>query len=54
MSYNKSNMVCYCDEVTEDDIASAIKRGAKSVKEVVEMTGAMTHCNCSEKNPKKT
>ncbi len=54
MSENKSDMVCYCDEVTEGDIAAAIEQGAKSVPEVIDMTGAMKHCDCANKNPQKT
>lgn len=46
--------VCYCDEVTEEDIENAVKNGASSVKEVIRMTGAMQHCDCKVKNPKGT
>jgi len=44
--------VCYCNHVTEQDIINAIKDGAKSVKEVIEMTGAMQNSNCEVNNPK--
>ncbi len=47
--------ICYCSKVTEKNIASAIKeKGAKSVDEVIKMTGAMTNSNCKVNNPKGT
>lgn len=46
--------VCYCDHVTEEDIRQAILDGASTVKEVIQATGAMQHCDCSVKNPKGT
>lgn len=44
--------VCYCNHVTEQDIIAAIKKGAKDVKEVIAMTGAMKDSNCAVNNPK--
>lgn len=46
--------VCYCDHVTEQDIIDAIKSGATSVQEVIDITGAMVNCNCAVNNPKGT
>jgi NAD(P)H-nitrite reductase large subunit len=43
--------ICYCDEVTKGDIVIAIMNGAKTLKEVIEATGAMKHSNCKENNP---
>lgn len=48
------NYVCYCDKVTEQDIEAAVLQGARTVKQVIQMTGAMTHCNCAVENPKGT
>ena len=47
--------ICYCNKVTKQDIATAIKeKGAKSVDEVIKMTGAMVNSNCKVNNPKGT
>ncbi|SHK35727.1 BFD-like [2Fe-2S] binding domain-containing protein [Anaerobranca californiensis DSM 14826] len=46
--------VCYCNKVTEKDIVDAISKGANSVKEVIEKTGAMKNSNCAVNNPKGT
>lgn len=43
---------CYCSKVTEDQVIEAvIKHGAKTVKEVNAVTGAMKNSNCKENNP---
>ena len=43
---------CYCSKVTDDQVIDAVlKHGAKSVKEVNAITGAMKNSNCKEKNP---
>ena len=43
---------CYCSEVTEDQVIEAVvKHGAKTVKEVNAITGAMKDSNCKENNP---
>lgn len=47
--------VCYCNKVTEKDIAIAIKeKGAKTVDEAIKLTGAMVNSNCKVNNPKGT
>jgi bacterioferritin-associated ferredoxin len=46
--------VCYCNHVTEQDIVDAIINGAKDVKEVIKVTGAMKNSNCAVNNPKGT
>ena len=43
--------ICYCDKVTKGDIVMAIMKGAKTLKDIVEVTGAMKNSNCAEKNP---
>ena len=48
----KPTYVCYCDKVTEQDIEAAVLQGARTVKQVIQMTGAMSHCNCAVENPK--
>lgn len=43
---------CYCSKVTEEQVIEAVLRhGAKTVKEVNDITGAMKNSNCIEKNP---
>mgnify|MGYP000978761786 FL=1 len=43
---------CYCSKVTEEQIIEAVvKHGAKTVKEVNAITGAMKNSNCKENNP---
>ena len=46
--------VCYCNQVTEDDIKDAIEQGAETVQEVIKKTGAMKDSNCAVNNPKGT
>ncbi|MBC3898870.1 MULTISPECIES: Csac_0668 family 2Fe-2S cluster-binding (seleno)protein [Acetobacterium] len=44
--------VCYCSKVTEEQVIEAVvKNGAKTVKEVNAITGAMKNSNCKENNP---
>jgi len=43
---------CYCSKVTEEQVIEAVvKNGAKTVKEVNAITGAMKNSNCKENNP---
>ncbi|UUV19401.1 (2Fe-2S)-binding protein [Fusobacteria bacterium ZRK30] len=44
--------ICYCDKVTKGDIVTAVFGGAKTFKEVIQITGAMKNSNCEENNPK--
>lgn len=46
--------VCYCNNVTEDDIKDAIIKGTETVEEVITKTGAMKNSNCAVNNPKGT
>ncbi|MFQ9885439.1 MAG: (2Fe-2S)-binding protein [Negativibacillus massiliensis] len=46
--------ICYCDKVTEEDIVRAIGQGARTIRDIQRMTGAMTNCDCANKNPKGT
>lgn len=44
--------ICYCSKVTEEEIIKAVvNKNAKSLKEVVKLTGAMKNCNCEINNP---
>lgn len=44
--------ICYCDKVTKGDIVSAVFGGAKTLKEVIVVTGAMKNPDCKKNNPK--
>ncbi|AZR74506.1 (2Fe-2S)-binding protein [Anoxybacter fermentans] len=43
--------ICYCARVTEDEIIDAVTNGAKDIKSVMEMTGAMKEGKCLINNP---
>lgn len=45
-------IICYCKNVTKTEIESAILSGAKTLKDVQEITGACTGNQCKELNPK--
>ncbi len=47
----KPKYACYCSKVTEEQVIEAVKQGAKTVKEVNKLTGAMINSNCRENNP---
>lgn len=43
---------CYCSKVSEEQVIEAVVRhGARTVKEVNALTGAMKNANCRENNP---
>jgi bacterioferritin-associated ferredoxin len=43
---------CYCSKVTEEQVIGAvIKHGAKTVKDIIEITGAMKNSRCEKNNP---
>jgi len=43
---------CYCSKVTEKQVIEAVlTKGAKTVKDVNKITGAMKEANCEVKNP---
>lgn len=43
---------CYCSRVTEEEVIEAVvKHGARTVKDVNTITGAMKNANCKENNP---
>lgn len=44
-------IICYCKNVGKEEIEFAIERGAKTLKNVQQKTGACTGNNCEEKNP---
>ncbi|HNV95801.1 MAG TPA: (2Fe-2S)-binding protein [Bacteroidales bacterium] len=45
-------IICYCKNISKAEILSAIAKGAKTLKDVQEMTSACTGNACIELNPK--
>ena len=44
--------ICYCNHVTEQQILDAvINHGAKDMKDIIRLTGAMKNGNCEVNNP---
>lgn len=50
--YIMGEYVCYCNNITEEDIKNSIIEGAKTIQEVINKTGAMKESNCAVNNPK--
>lgn len=44
-------IICYCKQITKREIEKAISEGAKTLKDIQEMTGACTGNQCKELNP---
>lgn len=43
---------CYCSKVTEEQVIVAVKNhGARTVKDIIEITGAMKNAQCEKNNP---
>ncbi len=49
----KDQMICYCNQVSEETIAQAIREGAHTLGAIQKATGACTGNRCKELNPKK-
>lgn len=47
-------IICYCSNVSEEEIVHAIDNGAKNLSDIKKMTGACTLGNCKEMHPKGT
>ncbi len=44
--------ICYCNHVTEQQIIDAVLfQGAKNIKDIIKITGAMKNANCRVNNP---
>jgi len=46
-----SKIICYCKNVTVDEIEKAILNGAKTLGDIQNRTGACTGGQCKELNP---
>lgn len=44
-------IICHCKQVSKNEIEKAISDGAKTLKDIQEMTGACTGNDCKEMNP---
>lgn len=49
---NNKETICFCKDVTKEEIENAIQNGAKTLKDVQNMTSACTGNLCKELNPK--
>ena len=45
-------ITCYCKQVSESEIEATVINGAKTLKDIQEMTSACTGNQCKELNPK--
>lgn len=44
--------ICYCNQVTEEQIINAVLNdGAKNIKDIIRLTGAMKNGKCEVSNP---
>ena len=46
-------IVCYCSNVTKEQISAAIANGAQTLDDIRKATGACTIGRCKELSPKK-
>ena len=49
----ENEIICYCSQVTKQEILQSIKDGAKTLQDVRKKTNACTIGNCKKLNPKK-
>ncbi len=52
MTTSKSNAtICYCSDITSEEIEQAVNHGCKSIKEVRDYLGKNITGKCKEMNP---
>ena len=49
----QNEIICYCSNVSKGKIIEAIGKGAKSLQDIRDMTGACTLGKCKELSPIK-
>ena len=49
----QNEIICYCSNVSIGEIIEAIGKGAKSLQDIRDMTGACTLGKCKELSPTK-
>ena len=49
----EDEIICYCSQVTKQEIVQSINDGAKTLQDIREKTNACTIGNCTKLNPKK-
>ena len=47
----ENEIICYCSNVSRERILEAIEKGAKSLQDIRNMTGACTLGKCKELSP---
>lgn len=47
----KPKYICYCNQVTEEEMIQGINNGAKNLKDLIRITGAIKNCNCELNHP---
>ncbi len=48
----EQELICYCKQITKQEVVTAIENGAKTLKDVQQITNACTGNQCKELNPK--
>ena len=43
--------VCYCNNVSKEEVVRAIAKGAETLEEITRLTGAGKGADCATKNP---
>lgn len=51
---DRDEMICYCSLVTKGQILDALDQGARTLKDIRQMTGACTLARCKEMSPRGT
>lgn len=51
---SEEEIICYCSNVTKEQIITALENGAKNLNDIRRMTGACTKGKCKELSPRKT
>jgi hypothetical protein len=50
---DENKIICYCSNVSKNEILNAIKNGAKTLDDIRKVTNACTISKCKEMNPNK-
>lgn len=48
---DSENIICYCSNITKQQIVTALENGAKTLEDIRRMTGACTLGKCKELSP---
>lgn len=50
---DNQEIVCYCSNITKGQILAALERGAETLSDIREKTGACTLGKCKELSPRR-